>query len=80
MMITWIPDPNYYHSNKMFFIIGLSGIDVTKEIELNDDIIIGEFEDNYENLALKTMLGYQYSINYCSSGQGFQPINRCSSM
>lgn len=64
----------------MFFIIGLSGIDVTKEIELNDDIIIGEFEDNYENLALKTMLGYQYSINYCSSGQGFQPINRCSSM
>ena len=64
----------------MFFIIGLSGIDVTKEIELNDDIIIGEFEDNYENLALKTMLGYQYSINYCSSGRGFQPINRCSSM
>ena len=58
----------------MFFIIGLSGIDVTKEIELNDDIIIGEFEDNYENLALKTMLGYQYSINYCSSGKGFNRL------
>ena len=56
----------------MFFVVGLSGTDLTNEINRYDDIIIGDFEDNYENLALKTMLGYQYSVNHCSSGQGFQ--------
>ena len=55
----------------MFFVIGLSETDLTNEINRYDDIIIGDFEDNYENLALKTMLGYQYSVNHCSSGLGF---------
>ena len=55
----------------MFFVIGLSGNDLANEIKRYDDIIIGDFEDTYENLALKTMLGYQFSIDHCLSGPGF---------
>ena len=55
----------------MFFVIGLSGNDLANEIKRYDDIITGDFEDTYENLALKTMLGYQFSIDHCSSGPGF---------
>ena len=59
------------HSTKIFFVIGLSEIDLTNEIKLYDDIIIGDFKDTYENLALKTLLGYQFSIHYCPSGLFF---------
>ena len=55
----------------MFFVIGLSETELENEIKLYDDIIIGDFEDTYENLALKTMLGYQFSIDRCLSGPGF---------
>ena len=60
------------HSEKMFFVIGLSETDLANEIKLNDDIIIGDFEDTYENLAFKTLLGYQFSIHYCPSGLVFE--------
>ena len=59
------------HSTQIFFVIGLSEIDLTNEIKLYDDIIIGDFKDTYENLALKTLLGYQFSIHYCPSGLFF---------
>ena len=59
------------HSKQTFFVIGLSEIDLMDEIKLYDDIIIGEFKDTYENLALKTLLGYQFSIHYCPSGLFF---------
>ena len=59
------------HSTKIFFVIGLSEMDLTKEIKFYDDIIIGDFKDTYENLALKTLLGYQFSIHYCPSGLFF---------
>ena len=60
------------HSKKMFFVIGLSETDLANEIKLHDDIIIGDFEDTYENLAFKTLLGYQFSIHYCPSGLVFE--------
>lgn len=62
------------HSTKVFFVIGLSETDLANEIELYDDIIIGDFEDTYENLALKTLLGYQFSIHYCPSGLFFENV------
>ena len=58
----------------MFFVIGLSETDLANEIKLNDDIIIGDFEDTYENLAFKTLLGYQFSIHYCPSGLVFENV------
>jgi len=30
-----------------------------------DDVIIGDFIDNYDNLPLKTFTGYSYVKNYC---------------
>ena len=59
----------------MFFVIGLSETELENEIKLYDDIIIGDFEDTYENLALKTMLGYQFSIDHCLSGPGFSSFD-----
>ena len=34
-----------------------------------NDLIIGDFEDSYENLPLKTFLGFQFYSDYCSEGQ-----------
>ena len=31
-----------------------------KELEKHDDIVVGHFVDNYENLPIKTFLGYKY--------------------
>ena len=31
------------------------------------DLIIGNFEDTYENLPLKTMLGYQFAVHHCQN-------------
>ena len=33
---------------------------IIAEIKENDDLIIGGFEDTYENLPKKTLLGYQF--------------------
>ena len=52
----------------------MSETDLANEIKLNDDIIIGDFEDTYENLAFKTLLGYQFSIHYCPSGLVFENV------
>ena len=34
--------------------------EIEKEAQREDDILIGGFIDNYENLPIKTYLGYQY--------------------
>ena len=34
--------------------------EIEKEAQREDDILIGGFTDNYENLPIKTYLGYQY--------------------
>ena len=34
--------------------------EIDKEAQREDDILIGGFIDNYENLPIKTYLGYQY--------------------
>ena len=31
-----------------------------------NDLVIGDFEDSYENLPLKTFLGFQFYTDYCS--------------
>ena len=38
---------------------------ILKEAEDFDDIIIGDFYDTYENLPLKTYLGYQFYHDHC---------------
>lgn len=34
--------------------------EIEEEAQREDDILIGGFIDNYENLPIKTYLGYQY--------------------
>ena len=38
---------------------------LTKELENNGDIVIGAFDDTYENLALKTQLALEYASDEC---------------
>ena len=33
---------------------------IIRETAEHDDLIIGDFEDTYENLPIKTLLGYQF--------------------
>ena len=40
-------------------------ISILKEAEDFNDIIIGDFYDTYENLPLKTYLGYQFYHDQC---------------
>ena len=39
---------------------------IDAEIAKHDDIIIGQFEDTYDNLPLKTLTGYTYLAERCS--------------
>ena len=34
-----------------------------------NDLIIGDFEDSYENLPLKTFLGFQFYTDYCAANE-----------
>ena len=38
---------------------------MTAEADLYDDLIIGDFEDSYDNLPLKTFLGFQFFAEFC---------------
>merc|ERR1711990_390151 len=38
-----------------------------EEAEKHDDILIGSFVDSYDNLPLKTFLGFQYFSEFCTS-------------
>ena len=38
---------------------------IIQEVEEFDDLILGNFEDNYENLPIKTRLGYQFLHDRC---------------
>jgi len=42
---------------------------ILKEAEDFNDIIIGDFYDTYENLPLKTYLGYQFYNDQCKVSQ-----------
>ena len=52
-----------------YFVLGQG--DKSEEIELEieefGDIIVGAFLDTYENLPLKTMLGYQFAADHCTN-------------
>ena len=39
--------------------------ELTFEAETFDDLIIGDFIDNYDNLPLKTFLGFQFYAEFC---------------
>ena len=36
-----------------------------KEEDEFSDMIVGDFEDTYDNLPLKTFLGYQFYYDFC---------------
>ena len=38
-----------------------------KEAKEHNDIVVGDFLDTYENLPIKTMLGYQFFHDYCEN-------------
>ena len=44
---------------------------IFKEAEDFNDIIIGDFYDTYENLPLKTYLGYQFYHDQCEVSHKF---------
>ena len=44
---------------------------IQNEIAEFDDLVIGDFEDNYENLPFKTLLGYQFLHDRCSKKYDF---------
>ena len=67
---------NYYAKMKkkedfsydLFFLLGSGETlreELTAEGEEHDDLIIGDFVDNYENLPLKTFLGFQFFAEFC---------------
>ncbi len=60
------------HVIKTVFLLGRSTTNeiqalVNKEMEIYDDIVFGEFEDNYENLVYKTRLGLTWAYSKCPS-------------
>ena len=46
---------------------------IKKEIEQHDDIVIGAFEDIYDNLPLKTLAGYNYIDKKCGNSTKTNP-------
>ena len=50
-----------------YFVIGLGSDDIKNEIDSHGDLIEGDFIDTYENLPLKTMLGYQFAVHNCAN-------------
>ena len=46
-------------------------LDIQKEIANFDDLIIGEFLDTYENLPIKTFLGYKFLSEKCMGKYDF---------
>ena len=51
---------------KVIFLIGRKGVHADSEVEnesrKNGDILIGEFEDSYQNLVLKTLTGFSWAV------------------
>jgi hypothetical protein len=63
-------EPN--HVIKTVFLLGRSTSSeiqalVNREMEIYDDIVFGEFEDNYLNLVYKTRLGLTWAYSECPS-------------
>ena len=68
-MFTMIDSSSY----QLYFLIGNSTADfdyrnpkIQEEIKTYNDLVIGAFEDNYENLPVKTFLGYKFLNEKCS--------------
>ena len=38
---------------------------IIKEAKQHNDMVVGDFPDTYENLPIKTNLGYQFFYDYC---------------
>ena len=55
-----------FHDRKM-----KTNMSILKEAEDFNDIIIGDFYDTYENLPLKTYLGYQFYNDQCKVSQKY---------
>ena len=56
--------------NNFFFFIGTGRVDsfdaaLADEIATYDDIVVGSFEDTYENLPTKTKLVYKIAVEQC---------------
>ena len=43
----------------------LADKNIIREVENYEDLVLGDFEDNYENLPIKTRLGYQFLYDRC---------------
>ena len=60
-------------SYQLYFLIGNSSREfhftdpkIQEEMKTYNDLVIGAFEDNYENLPVKTFLGYKFLNEKCS--------------
>ena len=54
---------------QVYFLLGKREDDLgnrlVEELSLHGDLIIGDFDDNYENLVIKSFLGYQFFKSNC---------------
>lgn len=54
---------------RIILLIKSSGETLNEEIDIEatkyDDLVIGDFVDTYENLPLKTFLGFQFFAGFC---------------
>lgn len=60
------------HVIKTVFLLGRSSSDklqalVKREVDVYDDIVLGAFEDKYDNLVYKTRLGLTWAYSECPS-------------
>ncbi|KAH9492252.1 hypothetical protein Btru_026089 [Bulinus truncatus] len=50
---------------------------ISKEKELNNDVLIGNYIDSYRNLTLKVIHGFNWSANYCPSSYIIKTDDDC---
>ena len=51
----------------LFFLLGEgeNKEEIQNEASKHGDLIVGQFEDTYDNLPIKTLLGYQFYNDFC---------------
>lgn len=69
---TWL---THTHHNKgqvrYVFLLGKSqaNVEIYQENERTKDIILADFQDAYSNLTLKTLMGFQWTLQYCRTAK-----------